>query len=144
MSRISYFQSPLLLGFEPLEQLLDSVAKTATEGYPPYDILHLGDDRLRITLAVAGFRGDQLAAQVENNLLTVSGNQNDDQSREYIHKGIAARQFQRTFVLADGIQVLDAWLESGLLHIDLMRPKPNSAVKKIEIRAQNNDSGRGD
>ena len=133
MSRISYFQSPFLLGFERFERLLDSVAKSANDGYPPYNIEHLGEDRLRITLAVAGFRKADLTASIEDNKLIVQGEQTDEPSREYLHRGIAARQFQRSFVLAEGLQVLGAKLDNGLLHIDIMQPRPNRDVQRIEI-----------
>lgn len=133
MSRVSYFQSPFLLGFERFEQLLDSVAKSANDGYPPYNIEHLGEDRLRITLAVAGFQKADLSASVENNKLIVQGVQTDEPARDYLHRGIAARQFQRSFVLAEGLQVLGASLDNGLLHIDLVQPKPDREVRRIEI-----------
>lgn len=133
MSRVSYFQSPFLLGFERFERLLDSVAKSANDGYPPYNIEHLGDDRLRITLAVAGFRKAELSASVEDNKLIVEGAQADEPTRDYLHRGIAARQFQRSFVLAEGLQVVGANLDNGLLHIDLKQPKPSPGVRRIEI-----------
>lgn len=133
MSRASYFQSPLLLGFERFERLLDSVAKSANDGYPPYDIEHLGEDRLRITLAVSGFGKTDLSASVEDNKLIVEGQQADESSRNYLHRGIAARQFQRSFVLAEGLRVLGANLDNGLLHIDLIQPTPDREVRRIEI-----------
>ncbi|NQV22397.1 MAG: Hsp20 family protein [Rhodospirillales bacterium] len=133
MSKASYFQSPLLLGFERFERLLESVAKSANDGYPPYDIEHLGEDRLRITLAVSGFGKTDLSASVEDNKLIVEGQQADESSRNYLHRGIAARQFQRSFVLAEGLRVLGANLDNGLLHIDLIQPKPDREVRRIEI-----------
>jgi len=139
MSRSSLLSSPLLLGFDQIEQLLDRVAKASGDGYPPYNIEQLpaGENRgdvLRITLAVAGFRRDQLDVTVEDNQLTICGKQEDDKSRTYLHRGIAARQFQRSFVLADGIEVRSADLSNGLLSIDLMRPEPERLVHKVEIK----------
>jgi HSP20 family molecular chaperone IbpA len=139
MSRSSLLSSPLLLGFDQIEQLLDRVAKASGDGYPPYNIEQLpaGENRgdiLRITLAVAGFSRDQLDVTVEDNQLTIRGKQEDDKSRTYLHRGIAARQFQRSFVLADGIEVRSADLSNGLLAIDLMRPEPERLVHKVEIR----------
>jgi HSP20 family molecular chaperone IbpA len=137
------FNSPLLLGFDHFERVLDRVAKGSTDGYPPYNIEQTGPDRLRITLAVAGFTMDDLAVEIEDNQLIVRGRQTDDQERVYLHRGIAARQFQRAFVLADGILVDGASLESGLLHIDLRRPAPESKVRKVEIRAPANGTRGG-
>lgn len=138
MSRTSILSSPLLLGFEQIEQVLDRVGKASGDGYPPYNIERLdgADDsaeRLRITLAVAGFTRDQLDVTVEDNQLTIRGRQEDDKSREFLHRGIAARQFQRTFVLAEGIEVRNADLENGLLAIDLERPEPERLSRTIEI-----------
>jgi HSP20 family molecular chaperone IbpA len=135
MTRISVLNSPFLLGFEQVERTLDRIAKTSGEGYPPYNIEQIGDDRLRITLAVAGFSRDDLSIQVEDNQLVIRGKQQDDRERIYLHRGIAARQFQRSFVLVDGIQVTGADLDNGLLHIDLKRPLPEPRVQKIEIKA---------
>ena len=133
MTRLSLFNSPLLLGFDDLEQLLERVAKSAADGYPPYDIEQVGKDGLRITLAVAGFDKDDIAITVEDNQLIVRGKQADEQRHAYLHRGIAARQFQRNFVLALGIEVTGAELANGLLHIDLLRPKPSSRVRRIAI-----------
>lgn len=139
MSRTPPFSSPLLLGFEDIERLLDRVSKTS-DGYPPYNIERPasadGPARLRITLAVAGFGSDDIDVTVEENELTVSGRQQDDASREYLHRGIAARQFQRTFVLAEGMQVTGAELKDGLLSIDLVRPEPERTVRKIRITSR--------
>ena len=140
MSKIPSFSSPFLLGFEEIEQALDRVAKAA-DGYPPYNIERLareGDrsERLRITLAVAGFSRDELEITVEENELRIRGRQNEaDQSRVFIHRGIAARQFQRTFLLADGMQVAGAELRDGLLSIDLERPEIVRAVRRVDIAA---------
>jgi len=133
MARLSLFNSPLLLGFDHFEELLDRAAKGSAEGYPPYNIEQVGDNGLRITLAVAGFREHELAVQVEDNQLSVRGKQADDADRVYLHRGIAARQFQRSFVLAEGIEVVGAELDNGLLHIDLMRPAPETRVRNIKI-----------
>ena len=128
MSRVPSLSSPFLIGFDQIERALDRVAKAA-DGYPPYNIERLARDdqnpeRLRITLAVAGFTLDQLEVAVEEKELVIRGRQQDDKSRQYLHRGIAARQFQRTFVLADGMEVQKADLKNGLLSIDLARPEP--------------------
>ena len=138
MSRVSSLSSPFLLGFDEIERVLDRVGKAA-DGYPPYNIERVPRDgnspeRLRITLAVAGFTRDQLDVTVEESQLVIRGRQQDDKSRQYIHRGIAARQFQRTFVLADGMEVLGADLKNGLLSIDLVRPQPERTVKSISIK----------
>lgn len=133
MSRLSLFNSPLLLGFDHFERTLDRVAKAGAEGYPPYNIEQLSETRLRITLAVAGFTLDDLDVQVEDNQLSVRGKQTDDPTRLYIYRGIAARQFQRSFVLAEGIEVAGATLDNGLLAIDLERPKVEPKVRKVPI-----------
>jgi HSP20 family molecular chaperone IbpA len=137
MSRVPSLSSPFLLGFDEIERALDRVTKAA-DGYPPYNIERLARDqdnpeRLRITLAVAGFTRDQLEVTVEENQLVIRGKQQDDKSRHYLHRGIAARQFQRTFVLADGMDVLGADLRNGLLSVDLARPEPERVVKTIDI-----------
>ena len=140
MSRIPSFSSPFLLGFEEIEQALDRVAKAAV-GYPPYNIERLARDgdrpeRLRITLAVAGFSRGELEITVEENELRIRGRQNEaDQGRVFIHRGIAARQFQRTFLLADGMQVAGAEVRDGLLSIDLERPETVRAVRRVDIAA---------
>jgi HSP20 family molecular chaperone IbpA len=137
MSRVPSLSSPFLIGFDEIERALDRAAKAA-DGYPPYNIERVGRDeahpeRLRITLAVAGFTRDQLDVTVEESQLVIRGRQQDDKSRHYLHRGIAARQFQRTFVLADGMDVLGADLEHGLLTIDLARPEPERMVRKVVI-----------
>lgn len=134
MSRVPLFNSPLLLGFEHFERALDRVNKGAADGYPPYNIEQIGDDTLRITLAVAGFTMADLTITVEDNQLTIRGKQTDDAQRVYLHRGIAARQFQRSFVLAEGIEVRGAWLDNGLLHIDLVRPPVETRVRTVPIR----------
>lgn len=137
MSRVPSLSSPFLLGFDEIERALDRVSKAA-DGYPPYNIERLPRDegnpeRLRITLAVAGFTREQLDITVEENQLVIRGKQQDDKRREYMHRGIAARQFQRTFVLAEGMEVLGADLNHGLLSIDLARPEPERLVRTISI-----------
>jgi HSP20 family molecular chaperone IbpA len=137
MSRVPSFASPFLLGFDDIERALDRVAKAA-DGYPPYNIERLARDeehpeRLRITLAVAGFTRDELDVTIEENQLVIRGRQQDDKQRHYLHRGIAARQFQRTFVLADGMDVISADLDHGLLSIDLARPEPERVVRTIAI-----------
>ena len=141
MSRLSLLSSPLLLGFDDIERFLDRAGNTAGEGYPPYNIERLADDdktgrRLRITLAVAGFKPDQLEITLENHQLTIRGRQSDEEKSDYLHQGIAARQFQRTFVLADGIEVMDASLKNGLLSINLLRPALQNSVRRIKINEQ--------
>ena len=138
MTRVPSLSSPFLLGFDEVERILDRVSK-GSDGYPPYNIERLPRDaqnpeRLRITLAVAGFTRDQLDVSIEESQLVIRGRQQDDKSRQFLHRGIAARQFQRTFVLAEGIEVKGAALDNGLLHIDLERPPLQSRVRTIEIR----------
>ncbi|MCC7346287.1 MAG: Hsp20 family protein [Variibacter sp.] len=138
MSRVPSLSSPFLLGFDEIERALDRVTKGA-DGYPPYNIERVPRDdqnpeRLRITLAVAGFTRDQLDVTIEENQLVIRGRQQEDKRREYLHRGIAARQFQRTFVLADGMDVLGADLNHGLLSIDLARPEPERVVRTIAIQ----------
>jgi HSP20 family molecular chaperone IbpA len=137
MSRVPSLSSPFLLGFDEIERVLDRVAK-ASDGYPPYNIERIAaangnPERLRITLAVAGFTRDQLDVTIEESQLVIRGRQQDDKTRQYLHRGIAARQFQRTFVLAEGIEVLGADLKNGLLSIDLARPEPERLVRSISI-----------
>ena len=134
-SRLSLFDSPLFLGFDQFERTLDRVKKHASEGYPPYNIEQIGEQGLRITLAVAGFTMDDLDIELEQKQLVIRGRQEDDASKVYLHRGIAARQFQRTFVLADGIEILGASLDNGLLHIDMKRIEPESTARKIEIKS---------
>ena len=138
------FTSPLFLGFDHLEQMLERASKTSSDGYPPYNIEQTGPAGLRITLAVAGFTMDDLQITQEDNQLVIRGRQTDDsQGRVFLHRGIAARQFQRAFVLAEGIEVKGAWLDNGLLHVDLVRPQPESRVRTIRIdRAATNGDGR--
>lgn len=134
MSRLSLFNSPLLLGFEHFERALDRVNKISADGYPPYNIEQLGDNELRITLAVAGFRMSDLSLTIEDNQLVIRGKQIEEGERTYLHRGIAARQFQRSFVLAEGIEVRGAWLDNGLLHVDLVRPMVEPRVRTVQIR----------
>jgi HSP20 family molecular chaperone IbpA len=135
MPRLAAFNSPLILGFDHLERLVESVAKASTEGYPPYNVEQTGPEGLRITLAVAGFRREDMDVQIEDNQLIVRGVQpEDDGDKVFLHRGIAGRQFQRRFVLAEGIEVGSATIENGLLHIDLQRPKHESRVRTIDIQ----------
>lgn len=141
MSRLTLFNSPLLLGFDHFEQALERVTKAAADGYPPYNIEQVGDS-LRITLAVAGFGEGDLSIQLEDNQLVVRGKQvEDEKERVFLHRGIAARQFQRSFILADGIEVVRAQLDNGLLHVDLKRPQAESRVRRIKIEAGAGDGG---
>jgi HSP20 family molecular chaperone IbpA len=134
MSRLSLFNSPLLLGFEHFERALDRVNKGSADGYPPYNIEQIAENELRITLAVAGFTMADLAITIEDNQLVIRGKQADEAQRVYLHRGIAARQFQRSFVLAEGIEVRGAWLDNGLLHIDLVRPEVEARVRSVPIQ----------
>jgi len=142
MTRLSLFSSPLLLGFDHFEQTLDRISKVSAEGYPPYNIERIAENGLRITLAVAGFRMEDLTVQVEDNQLTIRGKQEDDSSRVYLHRGIAARQFQRSFVLAQGIEVVGAELDNGLLHVDLKRPLPEARVQTIRIKGGRSNANK--
>lgn len=136
MTRVNVFSSPHLLGFDHIERVLDRVAKSAGEGYPPYNIEQTGEHRLRITLAVAGFAEEELTVSTEDNQLVIRGKQQDDSAnRIYLHRGIAARQFTRSFVLAEGIEVRGAEMVNGLLHIDLERPVPQPKVTHVEIKS---------
>ncbi|PRD43357.1 heat-shock protein Hsp20 [Phyllobacterium phragmitis] len=141
MTRMTPFSSPLLLGFDTMEKTLERIAKSG-DGYPPYNIERLrtksGPERLRITLAVAGFSNDDLEVTTEDNQLVIRGRQTDEdeEEREYLHRGIAARQFQRVFVLADGMRVAAAELQNGLLSIDLDRPEPERLIKRIDINVK--------
>jgi len=141
MSRVPSLSSPFLLGFDEVERALTRVAKAASEGYPPYNIERIArtgnePETLRITLAVAGFTRDQLEITLEENQLVIRGRQVDDKEREFLHRGIAARQFQRAFLLADGLEVRGADLSNGLLSIDLVRPESERIIRKIDILAR--------
>lgn len=144
MSRMTLLNSPLMLGFEHVERTLDRVAKMSAEGYPPYNIEQLSETRMRITLAVAGFAEADLGVHRDGDQLIVTGRQQEkgaEDGRVFLHRGIAARQFQRSFVLADGIEVDGATLADGLLHVDLTRPLPESRVQTIPI-AKGGAAGR--
>ena len=139
MTRTLVFDSPFLLGFERTRLLIERAAKAAAESYPPYNVEDAGDGRIRISLAVAGFSPEQLSITVEDNQLVVAGRRDDearpaDAERAYLHRGIAARGFVRSFVLAEGMEVEGAVLEHGLLHIDLLQREPEKLVKRIPIR----------
>lgn len=133
MTRLSLFNSPLFLGFDHFERAVDRMSKSAADGYPPYNVEQISDDRLRITLAVAGFAAEDLQVQLEDNQLVIRGRQGEETERVYLHRGIATRQFQRGFVLAEGIEVTGAGLDNGLLSIDLERPRVAPQVRTIEI-----------
>ena len=137
MSRMSVFNSPLLLGFDHFERMLERASKASAEGYPPYNIEQLVENALRITLAVAGFSIDDLNVLVEDNQLVIRGRleDNDDEGSVYLHRGIASRQFQRSFVLAEGIEVKGAAMDKGLLYIELERLQPESEVRTIKIES---------
>ncbi len=138
MNRAPMFDSPFLLGFEHTRILIERAAKAASESYPPYNVEETGEGQVRITLAVAGFSPDQLQVTVEGGQLVVAGRKDADpraaEEKAFLHRGIAARGFLRSFVLADGMEVDQAVLEHGLLHIDVVRPEPSRLVKTIPIR----------
>jgi HSP20 family molecular chaperone IbpA len=134
MSRLSLFSSPLLLGFEQFEQAVDRITKSA-DGYPPYDVEQLDENRLRIVLAVAGFTLNDLQVQIENNQLVIRGKRGEENDRVFLHRGIAARQFHRSFVLAEGIEVTGASLSNGLLCVELERPINEPTIKVVKIDA---------
>ena len=135
MTKMTLGSYPHMLGFEQLERLLERTAKSGNEGYPPFNIEQTSDFSYRITLAVAGFAEDELSITVEDRQLVIRGRQKDDtEGRVFLHRGIAARQFQRSFVLADGVDVGEAIMENGLLHVDLTREKPQSVVQTINIQ----------
>jgi HSP20 family molecular chaperone IbpA len=141
MVRVPALSSPFLLGFDQIERALDKVSRSASDGYPPYNIERIAasedaPERLRITLAVAGFSLDEIEVTQEESELWIRGRQQDGKERDYIHRGIAARQFQRSFLLAERMQVLGAELANGLLSIDVARPQPERQVKKISIAAR--------
>ncbi len=139
MTKVTFASHPYLLGFEQLDRLVERTAKTGNDGYPPYNIEQSGEQSYRITLALAGFGEADLSITMENNQLVIRGRQADDaEGRAFLHRGIAARQFQRSFVLADGVEVSGAQLENGLLHIDLAREEPETIVRTIPI----NDTGK--
>ena len=136
MTKLSLGSHPYLLGFEQLERLVERTAKTAAEGYPPFNIEATSENAYRITLAVAGFREEDLSITVEDRQLVIRGRQAEDTGeRVFLHRGIAARAFQRSFVLADGVEVAGALLENGLLHVDLKRSVPETVVQTIAIRS---------
>jgi HSP20 family molecular chaperone IbpA len=134
MTKLTLGSHPFLLGFDQLERLVERTAKTGNDGYPPYNIEQAAENRYRITLAVAGFAEADLSITVEDRQLVIRGRQSEeDGARVYLHRGIAARQFQRSFVLADGVEVSGATLENGLLHVDLERAAPDTIVQTIKI-----------
>ena len=135
MTKLTLGTHPFLLGFDQLERLVERTAKSGNDGYPPYNIERVDEDAYRITLALAGFAETDLSITLENNQLVIRGRQADDaDGRVFLHRGIAARQFQRSFVLADGVEVGEAHMENGLLHIDLIRRRPDSVVQTIAIK----------
>lgn len=138
---LSIFDHPFFLGFDQLEQDLDRLKKNS-EGYPPYNVERIDDHHLQITLAVAGFTMNDLDVEVEHNQLTISGKQKEDKGRVFLHRGIAARQFQRSFMLADGLEVQGARLDNGLLHIDMTRIEPKSKARKIKISDNISDNAQ--
>ena len=141
MTKLTLGSHPFLLGFDQLERLVERTAKTGNDGYPPYNIEARGENAFRITLAVAGFSEDDLSITLEDRQLAIRGRQGEeDESRVFLHRGIAARQFQRSFVLADGVKVVGATMEHGMLHVDLRREVPDNVVQTIEIRSGGKDN----
>ena len=135
MNRMSIFNSPFLLGFDQFERTIDRISKLSSDSYPPYNIEQISQNSLRITVAVAGFKKNELDVSLEGNQLQIRGNKKDDErDRIFIHRGIATRQFQRNFVLADGIEVNEASMDDGLLFVDLTQPINNDQSVKIEIK----------
>lgn len=135
MTKLTLGTHPFLLGFDQLERLVERTAKTGNDGYPPYNIEQTSENSYRVTVAVAGFSEEDLSITLENNQLVIRGRQNEsDAKRVFLHRGIAARQFQRAFVLADGVDVGEAVMENGLLHVDLNRAVPESVVQTIQIK----------
>jgi HSP20 family molecular chaperone IbpA len=136
MSRLSGFNSPLLLGFDHFERILDQASKASAEGYPPYNIEQCSENALRITVAIAGFTMDDLSVTTEDNQLIIRGRHcEDDSERIYLHRGIAARQFHRSFILAEGIEITGASMDNGLLHVELVRHVPEPEIRNIKIEA---------
>lgn len=143
MPRLSGFNSPLLLGFDHFERILDRASKASAEGYPPYNIEQTGENKMRITVAVAGFSMDDLNVTTEDNQLVIRGRQQEENpERVYLHRGIAARQFQRSFVLAEGIEIKGASLDNGLLHIELERLVPEPEIRNIKIQPGGADKNK--
>lgn len=141
MPRLSLFDSPHLLGFDHIVRVLERASKASSDGYPPYNVEQRGANGLRITLAVAGFCKDDLAVSVEDDELVIYGKRSENGDRVYLHRGIAARQFQRRFVLAEGIEVTGAALDNGLLNIDLVRPEAEARRRTIEIQGAGGEGG---
>jgi HSP20 family molecular chaperone IbpA len=141
MSRLSLTNNPLLLGFDHVDRLLEHIAKQPGDSYPPFNIEQIDESGFRISLAVAGFASDDLSVQVESNQLVVRGRQVEQSERVYLHRGIAARQFRRVFVLAEGLEVVSAALDKGILTIDLRRPTTLSEVRTIAIQTLDDDAG---
>jgi HSP20 family molecular chaperone IbpA len=143
MSRLSGFNSPLLLGFDHFERILDQASKASAEGYPPYNIEQCSEHELRITIAVAGFSMDDMNVTTEDNQLVVRGRRLEDEpERVYLHRGIAARQFQRSFVLAEGIKIKGASMDNGLLHVELVRHVPEPEIRNIKIEASSDKDSK--
>lgn len=143
--RVSIFDSPFLLGFDEFERMVDRVSRNASDSYPPYNIEQVGEEKLRITIAVAGFTMDDLSVQMEQNQLVVRGRRQTEEEEDqiFLHRGIATRQFQRAFMLSDDIEVKSAHLDNGLLHIDLKRLIPETMVRTIQIEDKNKGSKKG-
>lgn len=133
MTRLPTFSSPFLLGFDQIEQMLNTLSQSGNDGYPPYDIEHINEQNIRISLALAGFKKQDLTITLEGRQLIIRGKQKAEDGKEYLHRGIATRQFIKKFVLADGMDIKNAALENGLLNIDLVHPEPENIIRTIEI-----------
>ncbi|GHT98329.1 heat-shock protein Hsp20 [Alphaproteobacteria bacterium] len=144
MDRLSFFSSPLFLGFDHFERLVDTMSKAQDDSYPPYNIEQIGEYGFRITLALAGFRKDNIRISQENNQLTIRGKQDADPKATYLYRGIATRQFIRTFVLADGVEIKNAEFDNGLLHINLLRIRNESMIKNIKITSPSDEMSSRD
>ena len=142
VARSSIFGSPMLVGFEPFERVLEQMSKTSSDAYPPYNIEQISERELRVSLAVAGFELEELTVVIDDNQLKIAGQHRDKGPQSFLHRGIATRQFQRSFLLANGLEVSGSWLDKGMLHIDIVRPDPETRVRIIKIRSsQKTDSG---
>ena len=139
MTRSSIFGSPMLVGFEPFERILEQVSKASSDAYPPYNIEQINERELRVSLAVAGFGAEELSVVVDDNQLKIVGQRHEKGEQSFLHRGIATRQFKRNFLLANGLDVSGSWLDNGMLHIDIVRPDPETRVRSIKIRSSQKD-----
>lgn len=141
VARSSMFGSPMLVGFEPFERILEQMSKVSSDAYPPYNIEQISERELRVSLAVAGFGPEELSVVVDDNQLKISGQHHEKGEQSFLHRGIATRQFKRSFLLANGLEVSGSWLDNGMLHVDIVRPDPEARVRTIEIRSSQKEEG---